>query len=193
MVIIAIAIENTMMHIADEVAHSTPLVTVLFFEIVSREASAHLSFSALSAAPVISPENNFRIKGNRNASEITPKIRQKAAKKILVLRKKNITASTPVTMPTIRPVLLNLYSVSLLSKMMSLIEILSAFMIARSGMKHSIAIAPVTTPAGSSTDMTGMSKDIDVPSVVVPVRSDEYIELRISEYRTAAGTLPRTA
>ena len=77
MVIIAIAIENTMMHIADEVAHSTPLVTVLFFEIVSREASAHLSFSALSAAPVISPEKNFRIKGNRNASDITPNIRQR--------------------------------------------------------------------------------------------------------------------
>ena len=68
----------------------------------------------------------FKIKGYRKATAITVAIRQAAAANKSVLRIKATTPNTAKTKPNTIAVLLILYSVSLLSKMISLIDTFNA-------------------------------------------------------------------
>ena len=148
------------MHIAEAVAQRTPLPTVLFLETASTAASDHAALSCLSENFLITDVTNFNSLGKRNASAPTAESMQSIAAKILCLKMNVTIASARHTSPNTNVDLLNLYSVSLLSKIMSLIDVLSALRIAFKGMRHSMRTAPMMTPAKSAHDNDGISKTL---------------------------------
>ena len=148
--VIAPDIEKTMIHIAAAVAQRTPLPTVLLREMDSVAASDHEAFSALSANFLINEVTSFKSLGKRNASAPTEERRQRVARMRLFLKMNVGTAIARQIRPKINVDLLNLYAVSLLSKMISLTDVLSAFKIAYKGIRHSISTAPRMTPITSA-------------------------------------------
>ena len=154
------------MVITAEVAHSTPLPTVLFLEIASLEARDIFSLPSFSDRLKMHVVTPFSIRGNRNASAITDIIRQIAAVTNPPGIKNVISAIPAMIYPVIIPCLLNLYSVSLLSKMISLMDILSARRTAFNGIRHSIAMAIMTVPTTRAIDIDGISISM-VDSVAV--------------------------
>ena len=189
---IATAIAYTTIHIAAAVALNTPLPTVLFLDTVSAAASDQADLSFLSAAFCMSFETTLKSLGKRNARAPTVERRQKIAPTILLLKKNVTTAITAQIRPITNVDLLNLYSVSLLSKMMSLIDVFKAFKIALRGIRHSISTAPKITPVISAIDNCGISNCNEMPS---PSTTNNVLStgILIREYRTTAGMLPRSA
>ena len=136
---------NTITHMAAEVTASTPLPTELLRVPDSIEASIHLTLLALPESFFIMSVTPFSISGKRNASAITEHIRQIPRRTISFLMKNVTMAPARKTNPKTIPKVLNLYAVSLLSKIISLIDVLIALSSAFIGMMHSISTAPNTT------------------------------------------------
>ena len=111
----------------------------------------------------------MRSLGKSNASATTVETRHKIAARMLCLKKNVITVIPRQIKPKIRDVFPYLYSVSLLSKMMSLIDVLSALRIDLSGMRHSMITAPRITPIKSATESFGMSNATESPLESVPM------------------------
>ena len=72
--------------------------------------------------------------------------------------------------PAKSPALLYLYSVSLLSKIISLMDVLRAFRIAFKGIRHSISTAPRITPAIRKTETGGTFRGMMFPSESVVLK-----------------------
>ena len=96
------------MHMVADVAHRTPLETVLFLEIASLEASESLPFSRFSAKAVITWVTPFRMSGKRKDSAITDAIRHIPQAIIPFPKIRRTSARTASTIPAIMVVLLNL-------------------------------------------------------------------------------------
>ena len=149
------ATATTTTHMADAVAARTPLPTVLFLEIASTAASSHLELPVFSQIFLIPRVTSFKILGKRSASAPIAARRQTIAVPRFLLKITQITAITAKMMPNTREDLPNLYAVSLLSKMMSLMDVLSALKIAFRGIRHSITTAKIITPAISILERPG--------------------------------------
>ena len=112
---------------------------------------------------------NFKIHGKRAASAATEVSMQRIARIMFVLKKNVTTAVTRQIMPMTSVALLNLYAVSLLSKMMSLMDVFNALRIALKGIRHSIRTEPSITPITRPTGNAGISNWTALPSESVPL------------------------
>ena len=130
---------------------------MLLREIASTEASAIEGLSSLSEIFLIKAVMSFKILGKRAASAATEVSMQRIAKSMFVLKKNVTTAITRQIIPMINDDFVNLYAVSLLSKMMSLIDVFNALRIALKGIRHSIRTEPSITPITSPTGNGGIS------------------------------------
>ena len=183
----------TMMHIAAAVVQRTPLPTVLLRDVASTAARLHVGLSVLSAMFFTSEATSFRILGKSIASAATVESMQTVARMIFVLKKNVTTARARKMIPMTRVVLLYLYSVSLLSKMMSLMDVLRALRIAFKGIRHSIRTAPKITPITSAKGYGGISSLITLPEPSSARNRKSRIGFLITEYNAVAGMLPKRA